>query len=91
MEWEHKVLSSHLPDTVSEPACVCSNHSNHCRDIPLSLPILRVGVADFDGDGVTDIVSFSNTTETGDCCLATIHWCRLRSDGTIAVSGELVV
>ncbi len=68
---------------------MCSNHSNHCRDTPL--PILRVGVADFDGDGVTDIVSFSNATETGDCCLATIHWCRLRSDGTIAVSGELVV
>ena len=44
-------------------------------------------MADFDGDGVVDIVSFSSNADLGDCYLATVHWCQLR-DRSLTVIGE---
>ena len=60
------------------------------RDVPL--PVVQVAVADFDGDGVIDIISLSSVSPSNsECYQATVHWCDLLVNKSVVVKGESTI
>lgn len=49
-------------------------------------------MADFDGDGVVDIISLSSVSPSNsECYQATVHWCGLLENKSVTVRGESAI
>ena len=56
-----------------------------CRENPAS--VTSVGVGDFDGDGLVDLLTLAPTSSG--CSVARVHWISLNQGGIPQVSGEV--
>ena len=61
--------------------CICFG-SFCCRGLPSAIVAPAVNVADFDGDGIVDLLTLSRAA--GPCHTPTVHWMGV-SDGRVGV------